>query len=383
MKEKIKNNVYILPYIWLFTGVLIYKNGNKALVVFTLVTLIFALLNKNTINVIKKNISEPFVLSLLIITTYALIAKLTFDYNSNELRALICGIIITLITEPKKITNNIISLLLLLGTISTSFYVFYFSIHLDMARNLLPINAIPYSVICSALLISNILHINRNKYGKFLPFLLIILNASCLIVLETRGVWLATILAVVFIIPFFLKDTTIPKKKLSVIFIIFSLSFLSLSYSDINSRYKQTINELTTISNGNENTSIGLRLQMWKLTPSLISNNYFFGLGENQKVKFKKLCEEGIASTALCNFNPNQYHNQYIDNIIKGGIFGSLVFLIFQFSILFNHRKKSNYKTLCYSMLIIYTISSLTESVFIHAQTMLLFIVIIYGFKKI
>ncbi|WP_318462855.1 O-antigen ligase family protein [Photobacterium leiognathi] len=383
MKEKIKNNVYILPYIWLFTGVLTYKNGNKALVAFTLVTLIFALLNKNTINVIKKNISEPFVLSLLIITTYAVIAKLTFDYNSNELRALICGIIITLITEQKKITQNIISLLLLLGTISTSFYVFYFSIHLDMARNLLPINAIPYSVICSALLISNILHINRNKYGKFLSFLLIILNASCLIVLETRGVWLATILAVVFIIPFFLKDTTIPKKKLSIIFIIFSLSFLSLSYSDINSRYKQTINELTTISNGNENTSIGLRLQMWKLTPSLISNNYFFGLGENQKIKFKHLCKEGIASPALCNFNPNQYHNQYIDNIIKGGIFGSLVFLIFQFSILFNHRKERNYKILCYSMLIIYTISSLTESVFIHAQTMLLFIIIIYGFKKI
>ena len=382
MKEIIIKILLLLPYIWAFTGLLLYKDGNKAVVVFVLISTVVSLTQykiKELISYLKK---DYFFLSILLLTSFSIIARFHYGYNSNELRALICSFFVMLFIPSKNITRNDIFIFSILGTISTFIYVMYYSVYLDISRAALSINAIPYSVICSVLLIINIIQIKEKQKTKNIAILfLTLINLSCIFILETRGVWIALILPLLLIA---VNLTNKNKIKHIITPTLLMLLILFSFHSEIKCRIMDTTNEISQLKIGNDNTSIGLRLQMWELTPLLIKDNYLIGLGENQKYKFKLLYKEGKVSKSLYHFQPNQYHNQYVDNIIKGGIVGSIIFFMFLISPLINNKnKETHYKLLCISFILLYSISGLTESIFIHGQTLLLFTMIIHGYKHI
>ncbi|WP_181316595.1 O-antigen ligase family protein [Photobacterium leiognathi] len=364
-----------------------YKNGNKAMVVMSLISIATSLIVFK-IDIIKENLHKNYFLwSVITFAIYAIIAKLTYGFNSNEFRALLCASLVLLTFPAELLTRKKIIVLTLLASICTLFYSIYNHIYLGLERSALQINAVPYSTICAGIAICSfsLFLTSKNYKEKLFNIIPLLLLSSSIIILETRGVWLSFSLTIFILLLLNLVKISLKKKLISLIFlIIITIPFSFIFKTDIEQRIQQTSIEINKIESGDLNTSIGLRLQMWALAPEMIKGDELLGTGENQVMKFNSLYKEGYISKSLYNFHPSHYHNQYIDNTIKGGFIGLLLLLILLSTPLLYIKKRNQFKkNIIIGIIVLYAISSLTDVPFIHGQTMLFYTLILCGLRNI
>jgi O-antigen ligase len=122
---------------------------------------------------------------------------------------------------------------------------------------------------------------------------------------------------------------------------------------------------------------------MWQTTPHMIEGHYILGLGESHSQRIEMLYKEGLISQSLYNFYPNDYHNQYINWLIKHGIIGLILTTLLIFSPLFFTQGSSEFqKKYIKGIVILFATAALTDVSLHQGQTIFIFCLLAYSSKK-
>ena len=382
-KQKIYEVFILLPYVWLVSGLLMYKSGDKMMVFIILISVITSLLLYGK-SVFKNNVINQKTLYILIgIAFYALFYYFYQGISSRELRGLFASAVLLSFFPSQLLTRKHLIFLALIGSITTFCYTMYFTHIVPTSRAQWSINAIPYATLTAAIsvLAFSYLLSSPKKYEAYISLLILSISTYSLIQNQTRGVLVAFLVIAIYY--FFKKVSSLKsnslriKISLAIISVVLILGFLLKPM--LENRIEQTKNEITQIENKNFNTSIGLRLQMWALTPDMVKGNLMLGLGNGHSKRLDELHQKGLMSPELYRFHPKDYHNQYLNWLIKHGLIGLILTTCLILFPLFQTKGMPPLQAkITKGMVILFATASLFDVSLHQAQTIFMFCMLSY-----
>jgi O-antigen ligase len=116
---------------------------------------------------------------------------------------------------------------------------------------------------------------------------------------------------------------------LLAIFLLALVMIASYLYIDvIHLRVQEIYYDLYALEHGNKDTSIGIRLQLWKAAIYLFKENPFFGLGpEGFKTIMLPLSKSGMLTPMAAELGRGEVHNDLLARATELGVFGVLSLL--------------------------------------------------------
>ncbi|WP_425628116.1 O-antigen ligase family protein [Vibrio neptunius] len=239
--------------------------------------------------------------------------------------------------------------------------------YLDLERVGMATNPIPYALYCSFASLS-CLALTKYYQSRAIQGLCIagfLLSLWALILTDSRGVWVAYLIVMVFLI--YRLFTTLSLIKLST-FVLIGLSTVYFSFKPIiNERIDKTVAEFNSISKGNYETSVGTRLELWMFGMDVWQKQPIFGQGD-------VMLEEGIRKVP----NRTAYlqphlHNQYIDTLARYGSFGLVIMMVWLFLPIKLKKNKDEYIVIFQLLVMLIFISGLSDVPFHHTHIVYLF----------
>lgn len=234
-----------------------------------------------------------------------------------------------------------------------------------------------YASIFSAIAVLFLLKLLKFKGNKFylkdslFYICCLILNCFFLILLSSRGVIISLLISILIYSFFNIKKL---KYKLSIV-LVFSIIIISLF--QFNRRMRELIN-IETYVEVNSNYSNSYRYQTYKCSYKLLKNKIFTGYGVgNVQSKLNDCYIENGAQTMVGKYNT---HNQYLDIILKIGIFGLTLFLFFLISNFLIGKKSNN--SLVIVIIIFYSVVFLTENLLLRQSGVILFYFLVLFLNK-
>nr|PMJ87066.1 hypothetical protein BCU13_11710 [Vibrio lentus] len=330
MFRKLIQFIHLLPLYWAISGLFIINNGDKILVtliIISLVTkLIFHLFDDNESVVLNFNNMVGIV---FICAIYASLKYYQTGYSSSEIRVLISTALYSLISLPKNIRYKSLIFVITLSSI----YISYQTINIIEIKNLgrmrLPLNAIPYSNYTGLLSIIALYlsYISKNRLLSVLSALSFILLSINVILIDTRGTWLALIAVYITIIALiFIKKRN---WKLTLISLLLFTTVIALSYPVIESRVDRSMKEVELLAKGNLNSSWGIRVQLWTAGYDIIkTEKSWLGLGQTKHLELiQEMYKKGKIKKSLARFDNKNFHNSIIDRTVKYGFIGFILYI--------------------------------------------------------
>ncbi|MGF1699875.1 O-antigen ligase family protein [Photobacterium makurazakiensis] len=380
-KENLFKLLILLPYIWLSSGLLILPNGDKTMIAMIVIAIAATLIHRGFAP-IKENLKNDKTLwVLLAFTGYALFSHAYHGISSREIRALL-GASLFLVCFPRELlTQRVLLGLTLLASSLCLVYVCYYNLYLNDARRNWPINAIPFATMCATFGIIAITQLSRTASlsVKSQATLALLFSLTAIILTETRGIWLGFSTAAICIFLIKLKRNGCNWRYIITGVLTFIILCIAVK-PQIEQRIEKTQEEVEAITSGNLSTSIGLRLQMWRISPDMLENNYILGLGNNHKLRFSELYKEKAIATGLYRFKPSHYHNQYLDKLIKNGLIGLLFLLaLLAFPLAQSKRLATERKYQLIGISCLFAIAALTDVPFNHGQTLIIYLLLVCG----
>ncbi|MEZ8035408.1 O-antigen ligase family protein [Vibrio crassostreae] len=193
----------------------------------------------------------------------------------------------------------------------------------------LPLNPIPYSNFIGLLSIITLYlcYISKRRLLSFSSAFCFIILTINVILVDTRGTWLAliaTYMTIIFLI--FLKKRS---WKLTLSSLLLLSTVIILSYPVVESRVNRTAEEVNLLKSGNLDTSWGIRIQLWMVGYSIVKDTpSWSGLGQKQHLEIiQNMYKEGKVRKSLADFDNKNFHNSIIDRTVKYGFIGALLYL--------------------------------------------------------
>ncbi|EKO3877224.1 O-antigen ligase family protein [Vibrio metschnikovii] len=381
MKEYIVQTLIFSPYLFLMAGINFIPNGDKKMVIFCLLAIITSIIFYN-VKHLKENIKNPVLWICALLAIYLSVSYSIQDGSPSLVRTFLSAVLVMFFMPPLSSKN-----LLFLATLGAGCLFLnsvYHSFYLDHSRSAGLVNVIPYATFCSVLFLIGVYFIikNHNKKQTSLAIIIIILSITSIILSLSRGVWLALAVATFAMI---ICQFSSSKKLWKYILIIFisGISILYLFKEPILDRAQETISEINEIQKGNLNTSIGLRLQMWKASYFIVEENLLFGVGGQHQFILSKLHETGKIGDDLVEFKPQYYHNQLIDFMVKYGLVGVFfIILLYVSPIITSIYYKTDHTTLIIGISSLYFIAGLTDVPLNHSQTIYIYIILMISLSS-
>jgi O-antigen ligase len=148
----------------------------------------------------------------------------------------------------------------------------------------------------------------------------------------SRGGWVA--LPFILFIWFYFRSSSKPWLKIglaaSLALVICIASYFAVHA--IRSRIDLIYTDLLAFSSGNLDTSIGIRLQLWKAALHLFWENPFFGIGaDGFKPATQALAASGYITPSAGEFGGAEVHNEILAHLVRFGIFGLISILLVYF----------------------------------------------------
>lgn len=313
-----------LPIFSIFSIGLFYFGWDKAVISLFLFSIILCILKYKTQS-IRENIKDPYIIILILSTLYGSILYKTIGYGSGEIRTLIACCLFFLFFPKEKITVSSLPMLMVIASITSFSFVIYSKYFLNIDRATWPFNPITYSMsLCLFAACSLYYSLKTKRYIHVISYLLFSIS---ILLTESRGPILSLLTTSLLLVAITIL-TRKNIKKTFLLIIAFILAITTLTHKPLLERIESTKNELTTISTGDYNTSIGLRLQMWISAPYLIAEKPFWGVGDKFKNELNKLSEKDHFFKTIASFSPSHFHNQYIDKTVRSGIIGLILCLL-------------------------------------------------------
>ncbi|MEV3814074.1 O-antigen ligase family protein, partial [Aeromonas allosaccharophila] len=189
--------------------------------------------------------------------------------------------------------------------------------------------------------------------------------------------WLA--LMVVSICYLLSKIARLAVKKIILMLISFLVIIASFASSTaIENRIKQTKIEFQEITNGNYDTSIGIRFQLWGSAIEMIKSHPLSGLGTIQyKNQMEEQYQNGLITSKALSFKDSHFHNQFLDSYVRYGIIGLvLAFLISISPIIICAIIETGFKPSFMGIGVLLLVAGLTDVPLMH--TGLIYMIVLY-----
>jgi len=315
---------------------------NSVKVVSSLILLIFTILGVYIIIVDKKNpfkIKELKLFSWLTVSYFGAILlsglmaeglNYEFHHLGRKLQFLLAPLIaLTMFKIDFSLKNLLLSLkigLIIIGTITMAQY--QFQIGEEWFRPAGMMNQNIFGDIAVAMLFLSIVQVlSETPKEKVITFVATLFGVVAIVLSASRGSWVSfIILSIVFIL--------INRKSIFKINKIRLLTFLSVTivllgiiggYSNIKDKASEAITDVQEWVNGSQNnTSQGLRLQMWSAGLSAAKQAPWFGYGYRNA---NKVVSEYAANNKITMNSKTHLHNEYITNLVSAGIVGLVALL--------------------------------------------------------
>ncbi len=382
LTSRLHNVIFYSLVIWFYTGQFFFVGNNKELATVTAICFfIVALVSR--LEVIKNNLKEyPEPLYLIFFAALSLtVFRYTSDSSSTLLRTVFICLFFTLIIPRNAFSKRSISILLAISSLFLFGVSFYAFAYLNLPRASWKMNPIPLSTICVSLLImSTVLFFSfRQRLYRCINIISVIAAAMSISISQTRGAWVALLICIPLMMVFDRRW-----KTLLSLTILTALTGLFLTFSkpnlltqQIESRIEQTQAEIQRISNNDYGSSIGLRLSMWKSSFILVKEKPLWGYGNNYHQSLRDLFNKDMISESLISLNPNHFHNQTLDSLVRYGIIGTIMLLlpiiIYTYR-RFNERKET-YSFISLMLILTFFICSLTDVPLSHPESLSFFLI--------
>ncbi len=367
--------LYILPLVWGMTGMLLYRDGHKLMVLFAIITMLVSL-SQYGFKLALDNIKTHRILQLLLVTLGFYIAVDAYQgYGSSVIRAFSVLVVILAFT-PSHVWRNQQAHLpswVFIGALTCFAFTFYQAHVLQLGR-WWEINPIPYTTVACAFALFSFmtLILNPHPRTKVIALVSFILSFNALILGEARGVLLAFCVA---LCAFFIIAKLSNHVRIGRYVLILGVAMVTLFYINkqtIENRIERTHKEAAMITEGNRNSSIGLRLQMWKSGAEMFKNAPILGYGDSHIAQKEMQYKEGLITKHVIRYT--HYHNQFIEALVKTGMIGFLVVLALFLLPFVYHYQFNNLATLAASILsVAHMTASLTDVPMSHPQTIIVY----------
>ncbi|MEH0690610.1 O-antigen ligase family protein [Vibrio cholerae] len=363
-------NLIILPTLWALTGNFLYPDAKLHWVSITLLGACVAAFYQPITKTLKHN-QCSFVGRLIIgLSLFGCVMYFTHGYSSGLLRALLCSLIIILFTPTllvKKLSQYIPSILFASSVLS-----FLYTVNQTYLLSLgrwWSINPIPYTTFTTTLacICFYLIFHCQTYWQRGLLLLSVPLSLSTLFMAETRGLWVAFFIALIATLLLLIKERKLHRITLGLLIVGIAIVGY-VGKEKIEQRVQTTKAEYAQIQNGNLNTSIGLRLQMWQSSIAIIKDHWLIGLGQDYRKQIKELAQQGKVTRLATTFT--HVHNQFLDMMVKYGLLGLLATLaLFLLPIYQALRYPSPLANAVCIMGLVYFVAGLTDVPLNHPQT--------------
>ncbi|MCG9544429.1 O-antigen ligase family protein [Vibrio sp. Isolate33] len=377
IKKQALNIFFFLPFVWIFSGLFIFENGDKVLSVIIIITIATSFFIYRT-TMIRTNLSNNWWLYLIVLYLFFIGVSYVYkgDFSGREARAAIGAFFIMLFLPYDRLKVLHLQALVILGSVCIMGVSVYYQVYLGKSRMSLPVNPIPYATLGASFAITAfILAIyEQSKSQALLLFCGFSLATSSVLLSESRGVWLALAFAVMVVSIKNIKRIKFSKTIVLMVVVVFSIIAL-FSKGFVYDRYQRTISEFSAIEQGNLSTSIGVRLQLWNTAISIADGSPILGV-KDYKSELKKLYDKGeLTKNVITAPHP---HNEILNKLVQQGGGGVLIYLSFMlFPVFFFKDLSLLGKDLLISIPIIYIVSGLTDIPMYHGQTLIVYLVVI------
>lgn len=331
--KKIGENISLLPILLILTLPFVIKSSVATLpfiLLFTLIILYYSNRKFDTKEIIRD--FKPLLIVILTYIAYCFFQDLFQDYSSARLRALIFCFIFVIAISFRQIKNKKhIYKIFLISNILSACYVSYVRYIINTPKHEWIITASTISAITVALTLLSLLSLIKNysfkdKSTNLMLSLTIFFGLLSSLMSITRSGWVALIFVSLYIL-FNEFDLSSIWKKIKKRHILITTIILAIIIEFIiKDRIIQTWNDLQTIYNGNFVTSIGLRLQMWKTALILSQEGLLFGVPDRYETLLVEYAQAGKIHPHFEHWIPNHFHSEYFDRLNKMGIVGMALF---------------------------------------------------------
>lgn len=144
------------------------------------------------------------------------------------------------------------------------------------------------------------------------------LSLAAIATTGTRGILAPSILVVLCALYWGVKNTNLSRKGKAAATSLVLLTLLAGTLSVAYDRIGQTVDDLERMQAGDLGGSIGLRFQFWKGAAVMASESPFLGIGNRHFEEFQDLKEHDVVDRQALDYAPYHYHNQFLDNLVKG-----------------------------------------------------------------
>ncbi|WGW00488.1 O-antigen ligase family protein [Vibrio sp. YMD68] len=372
--------LFILPVLWMTTGMLWDGDGDMRLVPIVLVLALVSIFFFR-FEIIKDNFKNSFWIKLLLVSgLFGAIAYKIYGFDSRELRATLAILVLLLVTPRDFYTKNVMQWMLLVAACSCALYGYYYQVHVYMDRGSWPINAIPFATICGLVGIFSLGLIVAHFKEKSVVILFASFSFSVvgLLLSQSRGP-LISMLVIVFLLLLYVSSRR--SKKLSV-YVLVCLSAITLGISQLSfvqQRVEYTVQEYRLIQKGEYGSSVGVRLRMLNMGVELWQKKPILGYGKDIKQEFDRLESEKRISPIFNRYISMTFHNGYIDKFVMYGVVGGVIFISFLLYPIILSRRFSieNGSALLWPPALFIAVCNFSDAPFINAQAAIYYMYLI------
>lgn len=371
--QRLFNTIILLPYIYLFMALTIIDDSDKKMVIGSLIAILASVIYYRW-QTIKDNRNNPALIAVAIMAFYVVGKDIFMDSSPSMLRSYLAAALLMLFFPFQLLTTRLLSWLSFAGSVVLFSNTLYYGQLTVRDTGLL--NAIPYATICAAVATVGLFLFFYTR--KIIPLVTFILSTACVVLSETRGLWLALLCSIIILSIFYLKNNK-QNRKILIISTIVIVGASVLMKDTIYKRLETTQVEFSKIEAGDYSSSIGLRFQMWDAATKIAQYNLWFGVGSEHKQILQDLVEQGELRPSIGKFHPDHYHNQFFENLAKMGIFG-LILTLLLFIVPAIHALKNRQhpaSALLLALVCLYFVACLTDVPFWYAETNLMYLLLI------
>ncbi|KPU83411.1 hypothetical protein JI57_01460 [Psychromonas sp. PRT-SC03] len=381
---KFESFFVLSPIMCLFFGVFNVPNAKHLLSRLLVVVTLYCFFRfKSWRNKFNNRVFKCFLYSSSILAIYSIFLHFSRNYDISFSRSIIPVLLYLVFVPVKYLNKNKLFIIILLSGIITGCSAFYEYFMLSLRAGTTVSNAIPFATYASILLFTSIFMAKdllpkkeqyKNIYYVFF-MLSIIFSFSAIILSMSRGVWLATVLVSIIFLCGNIKNLLKFKGKFVLVLVFFSI-ICAFSFGKMLERFTETKSEVIKIEQGDRNSSIGIRLQLYQTGLNHFLITPFSGTSYEKDIQLsrKDLIDGRVTSAAYQFLLINHYHNQFIYQLVYTGILGLFLFLTYLFTLpLVLRNKPGVLRNVVVSVLLVLLIAGVTDIPFRHAHITYLF----------
>ncbi len=160
----------------------------------------------------------------------------------------------------------------------------------------------------------------------------LIAGVSASLITGSRGGWLAIPALLIIWLYYRGRHNSAARNATIILLALFAAASLYLFVPEVHRRIDSVFQNIAAYGHQNEDTSIGIRFQIWKAAVLLILKNPLFGLGPDQfKYMMMPLYHAGVITRTAAEYGQGEVHSEILVHTVNLGIFGLVSILLIYF----------------------------------------------------